>query len=37
MHGDGLSGEMLLSNRYLGVMTAAALPTSKAVKRVSVS
>ena len=35
VHRDGLSGEMLLSNRYLGVMTSATLPASKLVTRVS--
>lgn len=36
VHSGGLSGEMLLSNRYLGVMTSATLPASKLVQRVSV-
>ena len=36
VHRDGLSGEMLLSNRYLGIMTSATLPASKLVRRVSV-
>ena len=36
VYSGGLYGEMLLSNRYLGVMTSATLPASELVQRVSV-